>query len=42
MSSEVILYQAENSVQIDVRLENETVWLNRQQLSILFDRDVKQ
>lgn len=41
MSSEVILYQAENSVQIDVRLENETVWLNRQQLSILFDRDVK-
>ena len=26
---------------LEVKLENETVWLNRQQLSILFDRDVK-
>ena len=26
---------------LEVKVENETVWLNRQQLSILFDRDVK-
>jgi prophage maintenance system killer protein len=26
---------------LEVRLENDTVWLNRQQLSVLFDRDVK-
>ena len=26
---------------LEVKLENETVWLNRQQLSILFDRDIK-
>lgn len=39
--SEIILYEADNAVQIDVRLENDTVWLNRQQLSVLFNRDVK-
>ena len=38
---EIILYQPDNSVKIDVLLENETVWLNRQQISVLFDRDVK-
>lgn len=26
---------------MEVRLENETVWLNRQQLTLLFDRDIK-
>ena len=40
---EIIIYQTiENSnFQIDVRVENETVWLNRHQMSILFDRDIK-
>jgi hypothetical protein len=28
-------------VRLDVMLEKETVWLNRQQLATLFDRDVK-
>jgi len=38
----VILYQANNLQQsIDVRIENDTVWLNRQQIAMLFDRDVK-
>ena len=32
--NEIILYQP-------VRVENETVWLNRNQIAILFDRDVK-
>ena len=42
MSNEIILYQNnELTERIEVRLENETVWLNRQQLSLLFGRDVK-
>ena len=38
---EVILYQPDNEIKLEVRLEDETVWLNRQQLSELFNRDVK-
>ena len=38
---EIILYQPDNEVKLEVRLEDETVWLNRQQLSVLFDRDIK-
>lgn len=42
MSNEIVLYQSnELTERIEVRLENETVWLNRQQLSVLFGRDVK-
>ncbi|GHT02757.1 hypothetical protein FACS189440_02180 [Bacteroidia bacterium] len=39
--NEIVLYQPNNSVKLEVRLENETVWLNRQQLALLFDRDIK-
>lgn len=38
---EIILYQPDEAVKLEVRLEDETVWLNRQQLAELFDRDVK-
>ena len=38
---EIILYQPDEAVRLEVKLENETVWLNRQQLAELFDRDVK-
>lgn len=38
---EIILYQPDNEVKLEVRLEEETVWLNRQQLSELFNRDIK-
>jgi len=38
---EIILYQPNEAVKLEVRFENETVWLNRRQLSILFDRDIK-
>ena len=42
MKDEIIIYQAdEASTRLDVRIENETVWLNRHQVSALFDRDVK-
>ena len=41
MANEIVLYQPNEQMSLEVKLENETVWLNRQQLSILFDRDVK-
>lgn len=39
--NEIILYQPEESVKLEVRFENETVWLNRLQIAELFGRDVK-
>ena len=39
--NEIILYQPDNMTELEVRLENETVWLNRQQMALLFDRDIK-
>lgn len=39
--NEIILYQPDSTLSLDVRVENETVWLNRNQIAILFDRDVK-
>ena len=39
--NEIILYQPDSTISLDVRVENETVWLNRNQIAILFDRDVK-
>lgn len=42
MENQVVIYQAaDGSVQLEVKFEQETVWLNRQQLSVLFDRDIK-
>jgi hypothetical protein len=36
---EIILYQSENSTQLEVRIENETVWLTQAQMVELFQRD---
>lgn len=42
MHNEIVIYQSEMlSSPIEVHVEAETVWLNRQQISLLFDRDVK-
>jgi len=42
MKDEIILYQLDKLTEhIEVRIENESVWLNRQQIALLFDRDVK-
>jgi hypothetical protein len=42
MKNEIILYQAEElAARIEVRVEEETVWLNRNQIASLFNRDVK-
>ncbi len=35
------MYQPDETVKLEVRLDGETVWLNRQQLSELFGRDIK-
>jgi len=39
--NEIVLYQPNDSIRLEVRLEEETVWLNRNQMSVLFGRDVK-
>ncbi|MBW7845934.1 MAG: virulence RhuM family protein [Bacteroidia bacterium] len=39
MSSEIIIYEnQEGNIKIDVRLENETVWLTQEQMGLLFGR----
>lgn len=37
----VIFETVDNAVKLEVPVEGETVWLNRQQMAALFDRDVK-
>ena len=39
--NEIILYRPNDTISLEVRLENETVWLNRQQIAELFGRDIK-
>jgi len=41
--AEIVIYKdpGNTDFQIEVRVENETVWLNRQQIAMLFDRDIK-
>ena len=39
--NEIIIYQADNLTRVEVKVVKETVWLNRQQISMLFDRDIK-
>ena len=38
--NKIVIYQTDDrQTQIDVRLENETVWLNIDQMALLFDRE---
>ena len=39
--NEIVLYQPDEAVRIEVRMDGETVWLNRNQMATLFGRDVK-
>lgn len=42
MKNEIVLFESEDkSITLPVAVENETVWLNRNQIAELFDRDVK-
>ena len=37
--SKIVIYQTEDGqTQIDVRLENDTVWLTQAQMAVLFDK----
>jgi len=36
---EIIMYQPDESIRLEVRMEEETVWLNLNQMSLLFGRD---
>ena len=38
---EIVMYLPDETIRLEVRVEDETVWLNRQQIASLFDRDVK-
>ena len=40
MKNEIILFENQ-SVKLEVNMKDETVWLKREQLAILFDRDIK-
>ncbi len=37
--NEIVIYQPDETIRIEVVLQNETVWLNRIKLSALFDVD---
>lgn len=37
--NQIIVYQPNETVRLDVRLEKETVWLTQEQMSLLFGRD---
>lgn len=42
MDNKIVIYQSDdNEPEIQVKLENDTVWLNRTQLAELFGRDIK-
>ncbi len=42
MKNEIVVYQLDNlSTHLEVKVDNESVWLNRHQLAVLFDRDIK-
>lgn len=38
---EIIVYHPDEMTRLEVKVENDTVWLNRSQLALLFGRDVK-
>lgn len=40
-ANEIIIYQPDETLKLDVRVEEDTVWLNRNQIAELFGRDVK-
>ena len=42
LNNQIIIYQTEDGqTQVDVRMENDMIWLTRQQIAALFGRDYK-
>ena len=40
-TGEIVMYQPDETIRLEVRMEGETVWLSANQMSLLFDRDEK-
>ena len=38
---EIVMYQPDETIRLEVRMEGETVWLSANQMACLFDRDEK-
>ena len=38
-TGEIVMYQPDETIRLEVRVENETVWLTQQQIAELFQRD---
>ena len=36
---EIVMYQPDETIRLEVRMEDETVWLTQQQMAVLFQRD---
>ena len=42
LKQQIALYEsADHTVHLDVKVDEDTVWLNRKQLALLFGRDIK-
>lgn len=42
MDNQIEIYKSlDDKIELSVNLDHETVWLNREQISTLFDRDIK-
>ena len=42
LNNQIIIHQTEDGqTQVDVRMENDMIWLTRQQIAVLFGRDYK-
>ena len=39
--NEIVIYQADDFTRVEVKIGEDTVWLNRQQIAELFNRDIK-
>jgi hypothetical protein len=37
---EIIIYKSKEGPQLEVRLEEETVWLTQKQMAVLFDKGI--
>ena len=40
MENEIVIYQPNNTIHLEVRMEEETVWLTQNQMVELYERDI--
>lgn len=39
LTGEIVMYQPDETIRLEVRMGEETVWLTQQQMAELFDKD---